>query len=74
MAILLMQEYDFEGPSPSQGAVEMGNIMKSNQQRRPYKKPSITRVTENELLELLGPAQGYGQTAMPLDSEWVRRS
>ena len=52
----------------------MGNHMKKNKQRRPYQKPSITRVTEHELLELLGPAQGYGQTAMPLDSEWVRRS
>ena len=52
----------------------MGKNMKKKQQRRPYQKPSITRVTEHELLELLGPAQGYGQTAMPLDSEWVRRS
>ena len=52
----------------------MGKNMKKNPQRRPYQKPSITRVTEHELLELLGPAQGYGQTAMPLDSEWVRRS
>lgn len=41
--------------------------------RKPYQKPSVTIVTEKELLELLGPAQGYGQTAMPLDSEWVRR-
>jgi hypothetical protein len=54
--------------------MEMGRKMQKMEQRRPYKKPSITRVTEHELLELLGPAQGYGQTAMPLDSEWVRRS
>ena len=55
--------------------MEMDDKMKKNQQRRPYQKPSITRVTEHELLELLGPAQGYGgATSMPLDSEWVRRS
>lgn len=52
----------------------MDKKMQGSQQRRPYEKPAVTLVTEQELLELLGPAQGYGQTTMPLDSEWVRRS
>jgi len=49
---------------------------RDNQKRKTYQKPAVTLITERELLELLGPAQGYGgsDAAMPLDSEWVRRS
>jgi hypothetical protein len=42
--------------------------------RKPYSKPALTVVSEKEILEAIGPAQGYGDAAMPLDSEWVRRS
>jgi len=42
--------------------------------RKPYAKPALTVVSEQEILEAIGPAQGYGNSAMPLDSEWVRRS
>lgn len=47
-----------------------------SKERKAYHKPSVTLITEQELLELLGPAQGYGgpDATMPLDSEWVRRS
>ncbi|MCZ6746037.1 MAG: hypothetical protein O7C74_02335 [Acidobacteria bacterium] len=46
-----------------------------NKERKAYQKPSVTPITERELLELLGPAQGYGKddTTMTLASEWVRR-
>ncbi len=36
--------------------------------RQAYEKPVVSVVHEKELLELLGPAQGYG--TMPLDLEW----
>jgi hypothetical protein len=43
--------------------------------RKPYAKPVLTVVSEKEILEAIGPAQGYGGGAtMPLDSEWSRRS
>ncbi len=47
-----------------------------DKKRKAYQKPAVTLITEGELLELLGPAQGYGgaDSTMPLDSEWVRRS
>ena len=28
--------------------------------RRPYERPTVLAVSENELLESIGPAQGYG--------------
>ena len=53
----------------------MHNSTHHREQRRAYEKPTVTLITERELLELLGPAQGYGgkDATMPLDSEWVRR-
>ena len=44
----------------------------NQQQRRQYVKPSVTAVREDDLLAMLGPAQGYGRASMPLDSEWSR--
>ena len=41
--------------------------------RRPYSKPAVTVLTERELLEAIGPAQGYGTSSMPLDNEWSRK-
>lgn len=41
--------------------------------RRPYTKPSLAAVSERELLEAVGPAQGYnppGRNSMIIDSEW----
>lgn len=54
----------------------MNNSISSNKKRKAYQKPAVTLITESDLLELLGPAQGYGglDATMPLDSEWVRRS
>ena len=43
--------------------------------RKPYVKPALITLSEKDLLEQLGPAQGYGSTrSMPLDSEWSRSS
>lgn len=52
----------------------MKTASKKEPARRPYTKPVLTAVSEQEILEAIGPAQGYGNSAMPLDSEWVRRS
>ena len=37
--------------------------------RRTYEKPALKVVHEKELLELLGPAQGYGHLSP--DTEWL---
>jgi hypothetical protein len=44
--------------------------------RRPYARPTVVTVREEEILAELGPAQGYGQRdqSMPLDGEWVSKS
>jgi hypothetical protein len=52
----------------------MQRTSKKQAARKPYAKPVLTVVSEKEMLEAIGPAQGYGHSAMPLDSEWVRRS
>jgi len=54
----------------------MGKTDFNKKPRKAYQKPALTLITESELLELLGPAQGYGgvDSTMPLDSEWVRRT
>lgn len=41
--------------------------------RKTYRKPAVRVIRETDLLELLGPAQGYvSGKAMPLDTEWTR--
>lgn len=51
----------------------MSRTDSSRGQRKPYIKPALITLSEKDLLEQLGPAQGYGSTrSMPLDSEWTR--
>ncbi len=74
-ATIYLETVDYEGPSPS-GGMRIMSHRKQSKTRKAYLKPAVTLITERELLELLGPAQGYGgpDATMPLDSEWVRRS